>query len=138
MKLGKVEELYRFTNGVILCEADLEGRVTYVNNRLCRHSGYEKYEFLGKDCNKILLSRTPKEIREDIRHRILEGKTWEGLLRYQRKDGRPYWARTQVSPLRKGKETVGLAYIGRPAHPDEIAKKELEYELKFIQKKARK
>ena len=135
--LGKGNKLYRFSEGMIHCETDLEGRVTYVNHRLCRNAGYEKSELLGKRCDRLLLSTTPKEIREKIRHRTLKGKIWEGLLRYQRKDGRLFWADTQVSPLKEGEETVGLAYIGRPAAPDEIVEKELEFKAK-IQEKVRK
>ena len=134
---GEQDKLYRFTEGMIHCDTDLEGRVIYVNHRLCRNSGYEKSELLGKKCEKILFSTTPREIRDRIRDRVLEGRIWEGLLRYQRKDGRLFWAYTQVSPLTEGEETVGLAYIGRPAAPDEIVEKELEFKAK-IQEKARK
>ena len=138
MDLGKREGLYRFTEGMIHCETDLEGKVTYVNHRLCRNSGYEKSELLGQKCERILLSTTPEEIRSRIRDRVLGGKIWDGLLRYQRKDGRLFWAHTQVSPLMKGDEAVGLAYLGRPADPDEIIEKELEFKAKSIQEKARK
>jgi len=136
--LGERDELYRFTEGMIHCDTDLEGKVIYVNHRLCRNSGYEKSELLGKKCERILLSTTPREIRDRIWDRVLEGRIWEGLLRYQRKDGRLFWAYTQVSPLTEGEETVGLAYIGRPAAPDEIVEKELEFKAKSIQEKARK
>ena len=108
--------------------------MTYVNHRLCRNAGYEKSELLGKRCDRLLLSTTPEEIREKIRHRALKGKIWEGLLRYRRKDGRHFWANTQVSPLKEGEEPIGLAYIGRPAAPDEIDEKELEYKAKIKEK----
>ncbi|WP_292658849.1 PAS domain-containing protein [Nitratifractor sp.] len=136
--MGQREELYRFTEGMIHCETDREGRVIYVNKRLCRHSGYEKSEFLGKRCDKILLAGTPREILDQIRLRVVEGRGWEGLLRYQRKDGRHFWAYSQASALTQKGETVGIAIIGRPASPEDVAKIELEFEIKSIQEKARK
>jgi len=130
--------LYRFTTGLLHCETDQEGKVVYVNQQLCRHSGYEKSEFLGKRCDKILFSGTPKETLDQIRRHVLKGRDWEGLLRYQRKDGRHFWAYTQASIRKKEGKSVGIAFIGRPAASDEITKKELEFEIQSIQEKARK
>jgi PAS domain S-box-containing protein len=128
---------YRFTEGMIHCERGEDGRIVYVNQRFALLSGYEKGELIGKRCDKLLLSVNPKTVLSRIERRISESKRWEGLLRFLRKDGRYFWADTQVTPLGLQNREKRIAYIGRPADPDEVREKEREFELLIMEEKAR-
>jgi PAS domain S-box-containing protein len=120
------ETTHLFSKGLIHCDTDEEGKIVYINHRFTLITGYEKEELIGKSCDKLLLATNPQKIRDHIIQRIRAGKSWEGLLRFSRKDGRYFWADTQVSPLLKGEGTRHVAYLGRPADPEEIRERELE------------
>ena len=131
------DEPYRFTEGMIHCETDGEGKIFYLNRRFAIVTGYEKSELIGKRCDKLLLAVNPRKVLAQIENRIAENKMWEGLLRFSRKDGRYFWADTQVSPLDQQNGESRIAYIGRPADPEEIADKEREFKTLIMEEKAR-
>jgi aerotaxis receptor len=129
--------IYLFHQGMIHCETDKEGRITYTNHRFALMSGYEKEELMGKPCVKLLLATIPKTVLDRATQRVVAGKVWEGLLRFSRKDGRYFWADTQIAPLLKKEVLNGFAYIGRPADPAEIRERELEFKRLIMEEKAR-
>ena len=131
------DNLYFFSKGMIHCETDEKGRIIYTNQRFALMSGYEKEELMGKSCIDLLLSTNPKSILDRATERAKEGKVWEGLLRFLRKDGRLFWADTQLSPLPQENAVQGFAYIGRPADPTEIRERELEFKRLIMEEKAR-
>jgi aerotaxis receptor len=132
-----VDEEYRFTQGIILSETDPQGIITYANRRFCQISGYERSELIGKNHNIIRHPEMPKEVFRQMWRTIQEGKSWEGVIKNLRKDGRYYWVHTHIDPLRNGEEIRGYVAVRRPADPDEIQEAELQYKALLIQEKAR-
>jgi aerotaxis receptor len=130
-------EEYRFTGGVILSETDTRGIIIYANRRFCQISGYERRELIGKNHNIIRHPDMPKEVFRRLWQTIQEGKSWEGVIKNLRKDGRFFWVHTHIEPLREGGEIRGYVAVRRPADPDEIAEAELQYKTLLIQEKAR-
>jgi len=132
-----LNEEYRFSQGVILSETDLRGIITYANRRFCQISGYERPELIGKNHNIIRHPDMPRELFRQMWQTIREGRSWEGVIKNLRKDGRYYWVHTHIEPLREGEEVRGYVAVRRPADPDEIIEAELQYKALLIQEKAR-
>ncbi len=132
------DEEYRFTQGVLLSETDSQGIITYVNRRFCQVSGYDREELLGKNHNIVRHPDMPLEIFRELWETIREGRSWEGLIKNLRKDGRYYWVHTHIDPLRNiEKDEEGYVAVHRPADPEEAREAELRYKTLLIQEKAR-
>jgi aerotaxis receptor len=132
-----VDQEYRFSEGVILSETDTEGIITFANHRFCRISGYEHDELIGRNHNIVRHPEMPRELFRRLWETIRQGKTWEGLIKNLRKDGRYYWVHTHIEPLRDGEVIRGYVAVRRPAEPAEIIEADLEYKALLIQEKAR-
>jgi len=132
-----VDEEYRFSQGVILTETDTKGIITFANRRFCQISGYERLELIGRNHNIIRHPEMPKAVFRQLWQTIQEGRSWEGVIKNLRKDGRYYWVHTHIEPLWKGGEMRGYVAVRRPADPDEIIEAELQYKALLIQEKAR-
>jgi PAS domain S-box-containing protein len=79
---------------------DLEGRLTFVNDKFCQMLGYKKEELIGKS----LQERThPDDFPENMRlfkRMVTKGVPYEMEKRYIRKDGSSIWANVSASPIR--------------------------------------
>jgi PAS domain S-box-containing protein len=92
---------------------DVEGRVTWINRSFSRITGYDADEVVGKKPGAVLQGpdtdpKTVANIREAVRRRKAISTE---LLNY-RKDGRPYWLRLEIRPMRSdGGELTGFMAI---------------------------
>lgn len=79
---------------------DLEGRITYVNQKFCELSGYENYELIGKN-HRILKSEEHSDLFfKNMWDCLLEGKVWRGQIKNRAKSGQPFWQDTLIHPLK--------------------------------------
>lgn len=89
-------------DGVVICDAEGERNIVYVNAAFCRLAGYEPNELLGK--NPRFLQGDDRDqpeldaLRESLRH----GEAARALLRNQRKDGTVFVNEMQIYPLKNG------------------------------------
>jgi aerotaxis receptor len=128
---------YRFRDGVILSETDLEGFITYVNQRFCQVSGYEREELIGQNHNIVRHPEMPRGVFRQLWQTITEKEPWEGMIKNLRKDGRYYWVYAHIEPLFRDGRHVGYVAVRRPADRDEVAEAERKYQSMLIQEKAR-
>jgi two-component system cell cycle response regulator len=99
-------------DGVLICEAEGERKVVYVNAAFCRLTGHEPHEILGK--NPRFLQGDDRDqpeldaLRESLRH----CEPTRVLLRNQRKDGAVFVNDMQIYPLKNtdGKVTHFIGY----------------------------
>lgn len=68
----------------IVSIGDLRGNITYVNDKFCECSLYDKSDVIGKSHN-ILRGEQSDEIFKNMCEIINNKKTWHGILKNKRK-----------------------------------------------------
>lgn len=99
-----------FDRNVIVSESDLEGKITYVNEKFCEISGYTKEELLGRSHN-LLRSDMLNDFYKDLWETIKSGKTFHGKFKNIKKDGSEFWVDASISPIHRGNHIVGYKAI---------------------------
>ena len=136
VKVAPIDEEYTFKAGIIVSETDLKGIITYSNRKFCEISGYSKSELMGKNHNIVRHPDMPKSAFANMWKTIQNGKSWTGMVKNLRKDGKYYWVYTYISPIFKEEKIVGYTAARKPATDIEkqetaaLYKKKIEEEEK--------
>jgi len=105
-------EQYKFAvdNGSLVSKTDLNGVITYANDKFCEISKYSREELLGVSHNITrhpdMKASTFKELWDTIKNK----QVWEGTIKNLAKDGSAYYVEATVMPLLNAKGEV-LEYI---------------------------
>lgn len=83
----------------ILSVTDINGNITYVNDKFCQTTGYTREELIGKNHRMFKDPDTPKELYRLLWKAILDKKTWSGSLKNRKKDGTPYYFDLTIIPI---------------------------------------
>lgn len=83
----------------IVSKTDLNGIITFVNDKFCDISGYNASELVGKPHNIIRHPDMPKEAFEDLWQTIQSKYIWHGVVKNRRKDGTSYIVDSVVTPI---------------------------------------
>ncbi len=84
----------------LLSESDLQGRITYANDKFCEVAQYTEAELIGKPHSIIRHPETPKTIFKEMWETIQAGNIFQGTYRNRAKDGRTYWVDATIAPVR--------------------------------------
>jgi PAS domain S-box-containing protein len=79
---------------------DLQGDISYVNDKFCELSGYSLNELIGQN-HRIVNSKFHEIDFWDLMWSTIQnGQVWHGEIRNKRKNGELYWVATTIVPFK--------------------------------------
>ena len=114
----------------IVSITDVKGDITYVNDKFCKISGYEREEIIGKNHRILKSDEHSDEFYKNLWKTIAIGNVWNGELKNFTKNGGYYWVNASIVPFLndKGKPFRYIAIRTDITAQSEVSE-QLEYAL---------
>jgi diguanylate cyclase (GGDEF)-like protein/PAS domain S-box-containing protein len=94
-----IEYKKAFDASAYISKSDLDGKITYVNDALCKISGYTKEELIGKSHNIFRYKETPVDVFKTMWAMIKDKKIWRGSIENLKKDGTTFHVYSTIIPI---------------------------------------
>jgi PAS domain S-box-containing protein len=98
--LDRLSDFKRALDAAAIVETtDVNGRITYANEKFIEISGYSRQELLGQDHRIVNSAFHSKDYFRTLWRTIAGGQIWHGEVRNRAKNGHFYWVDTTIVPF---------------------------------------
>lgn len=84
----------------VISRLDLDFNYTYVNDKFCQLTGFERDELIGKNQKIVIHKDLNNSIIKEIQDTIQNDKIWKGIIHNKSQHGNHYWVNTTAIPLK--------------------------------------
>ena len=117
----------------IVSATDVQGNITYMNDKFCKISGYSRDELMWKNHRLIKSDKHDARFYRQLWNTITQGKIWHGEVCNRNKNGGYYWVQATIVPFM---DDQGKPFKYVSIRTDITQNKQLEAELAEALEKA--
>jgi two-component system, sensor histidine kinase and response regulator len=121
-----LQSQYLLDEHVIVSVTDKNSKITYVNDKFCNISGYDRNELLGQNHSLFKSQKHSPEFYQDLWKTLSLGKTWSGEICNLKKSGEQYWVKASITPFFDDAGTLH-SYVSYRTDISDIKRKEQAY-----------